>query len=163
MSEDIAYVLAAAINIIKGKAGQKYFIEIDDQKIEGDFISILAANAPCYGKAMNSAVDAHPDDGILDVYIFKNASRFKLLSTIPVYTKGGYRKLPDLVLHYKAKKIKLLSNKVMCMSMDGQTLYSTSIEYEIIPDAVNFVCPDGIDLAKLPLVFGNPNEGLRSC
>ena len=162
MPEDIAYILAAGIRLITGKASQKYYIEIDGKKIEGDFISVLVANAPCYGKAMHPAVDAHPDNGILDVYIFKNASKFKLLSTIQVYTKGGYRKLPDLVLHYKAKKVKLYSNEIMCMSIDGQTMYGMSIDYEIIPGAVKFVCPNGVDLAKLPRIFGKPKEGLRT-
>jgi len=162
MPEDIAYILAAVVRLISGKAGQKYFVEVDGNKIEGDFISVLVANAPCYGKAMYSAVDAHPDNGILDVYVFKNASRLKLLSCVSTYTRGNYRKIPDLVSHYKAKKIKLSSDEVMCMSIDGQTMYGTSIEYEIVPGAVNFVCPGKVDLTKLPLVFGKPKEGYRT-
>jgi len=162
MPEDIAYVIAAIIQIMADKASQKYYVEIDNEKIEGDFISVLVANAPCYGKAMNPAVDAHPDNGILDVYIFKNASKLKLLTTISVYTKGGYKKLKDMVLHYKAKNIKLSSDEVMCMSIDGQTMYGTSIEYELIPKAINFVCPNKVDLTKLPRIFGKPKEGLRT-
>jgi len=162
MPEDIAYVLAAIVRIVSGKAGQKYLVEIDGNKIEGDFISVLVANAPCYGKNMFSAVDAHPDNGILDVYMFKNASILDLLSNVSVYTKGDYRKIPDLVLHYKAKNIKLSSDEVMCMSIDGQTMYGTSIEYEIMPGAVNFVCPSGVDLSKLPLIYGKPKEGYRT-
>ncbi|MCL2801467.1 MAG: hypothetical protein FWD28_06905 [Treponema sp.] len=159
--EDIAYVSAAIIQLFRGRASQRYFIEIDGVKIEGDFISVLVANAPCYGKAMHAAVDAHPDDGMLHVYVFKNASALKLLSTIPVYTKGGYLKLPEMVIHRKAKKIKLSSDKVMCMSIDGQTMYGTSIEYELMPHAINFVCPSKVDISKLPRIFGKPKEGFR--
>jgi len=161
MPEDIAYVLAAIVRLFSGKASQKYYIEVDGQKIEGDFISILVANAPCYGKNMFSASDAHPDNGILDVYMFKNASKLKLLSCVPVYTKGDHRKIPELVLHYKAKKVSLFSDSVMCMSIDGQTMYGTSIEYEILPKAVNFVCPNKIDHSRLPRIFGKPKEGFR--
>ncbi|MCL2720251.1 MAG: hypothetical protein FWD47_02805 [Treponema sp.] len=162
MPEDIAYMAAAVYYFFRGKITQKYFIEIDDEKIEGDFLSILAANAPCYGKNMYPAVDAHPDSGRLDVYLLKNTSRRRQLLNIPVYTSGGYRKIPDVISYYKAKKIKLYSDKVMCMSIDGQTLYGTSIEYELIPKAINFVCPNEVDLAKLPLIYGNPKEGLRT-
>jgi len=161
MPEDFAYVLAAIVQLMTGKASQKYHIEIDNHIIEGDYISILIANAPCYGKAMNSAVDAHPDDGFFDVYIFKNAPTLKLLSSIPAYTKGNYRKIPDLVSHYRAKKVKLSSDKVMCMSVDAQTMYGKSIEYEIMPKAINFVCPNGIDLSRLPKIFGKPKEGYK--
>jgi len=162
MPEDIAYILAAISRILSGKASQKYNVEIDGNKIEGDFISILVANAPCYGKSLHSAVDAHPDNGILDVYMFKNAPRTKLLSCVPVYTKGNYSKIPDLVSHFKAKNIKLSSNEVMCMSIDGQTMYGTSIEYEIMPKAVKLVCPSGVDLTKIPLIHGKPKEGFRT-
>jgi len=161
MQEDIAYMLAGVVQIMSGKASQKYYVEIDDTKIEGDFISILTANTSCYGKTMSPAVDAHPDDGILDVYMFKNTQTLKLLGNIPVYTRGDYRKIPDYVSHYRAKKIKLSSDKVICISIDGQNMYGTTIEYKIIPGAINFVCPNEVDISKLPRIYGKPKEGLR--
>jgi diacylglycerol kinase (ATP) len=161
MPSDISYMLAGVTMILKGKTSQNYFVEIDGSKIEGDFASVMIANVPCYGVNMYPAVDAHPDDGILDVYIFKNASKMKLLKCIPSYTYGNYRSLPDLTLHYRAKKIKLSSDEVMCMSIDGEHFYGMSIEYEVMPKAVQFVCPGGIDLKKLPRIYKRPQEGLR--
>jgi len=158
---DISYMLAGLVMILSGKAGQNYFLEIDGNIVEGDFASVMIANAPCYGLNMYPAIDAHPDDGTLDVYAFKNASRMKLLTCITGYTHGKYRDLPDLALHYRAKKIKLSSDEVMCMSVDGEHFYGTSIEYEIMPKAVRFVCPGKIDLMKLPRVYNRPQEGLR--
>jgi signal transduction histidine kinase/diacylglycerol kinase family enzyme/DNA-binding response OmpR family regulator len=162
MPADISYMIAGMIMILSGKTGQNYFMEIDDHRIKGDFASVMVANAPCYGVNMHPAIDAHPDDGLLDVYAFKNASRMKLLSCVPSYTHGNYRNMLDLVSHYRAKKIKLSSDEVMCMSIDGEHFYGTSIEYELLPKAVRFVCPDGIDLKKLPLIYNRPREGLRS-
>jgi diacylglycerol kinase family enzyme len=161
MPEDIAYMSVAFIELMAGRASQKYNIEIDTEKIEGDFISVLVANTPCYGKSMNPAIDTHPDDGLLDVYIVKNMSRYKRLNLIPVYVRGDYHKLPGLILHYKTKKIKLSSDQVMCMSIDEQIIYGESIEYEVIPKAVKFVCPSEVDITKLPRIFGKPNEGYR--
>ena len=158
---DISYTLAGISVLLGGKAVQKYFIEIDGEKIEGDFITIMIANTPCYGLSMHPAVDAHPDDGILDVYIVKNGPMSKILRRIPDYTQGNYRKLTDSVLHYRAKKIKLSSGEVMCMSVDGEHFYGKSIEYEVIPHAVQFVCPVGIDTQKLPRIYNRPREGLR--
>jgi diacylglycerol kinase family enzyme len=110
---------------------------------------------------MHPAIDAHPDDGILDVYVVKNASMMKLLWRIPGYTHGNYRRTPNLVTHYRAKKIKLSSDEVMCMSIDAEHFYGMSIEYEIIPQAVRFVCPVGIDPMKLPRIYNRPREGAR--
>ena len=162
MPVDISYTLAGMVVVLKGKGGQNYFLEIDDRKIEGNFASVMVANVPCYGKNMYPAIDAHPDDGVLDVYVFKNASRMKILTHIPSYTHGNYRTMPDFVSHYRAKKIKLSSDEVMCMSVDSEHFFGTSIEYEVMPKAVRFVCPGGIDLMKLPRVYNRPREGLRS-
>jgi len=158
---DFSYTLAAVYLILKGKAGQRYNLEIDGSVIEGDFISVMVANAPCYGKGWYPAVDAHPDDGMLDVYVLKNASKMKILSCISGYTHGNYRKLPDMVSHFRAKEIKLISDKVMCMSIDSENFYGTSIKYEVLPEAIRFVCPEGIDLRKLPRIYNRPQEGLR--
>jgi len=159
---DLSYMLAGMYLMLTSKVSQNYFIEIDGEKIEGDFISVMVANAPCYGRGMYPAIDAHPDDGLLDVYLFKSASTFKLLRCVPSHTHGNYRKLPNLVSHYRAKKIKLSSDEVMCMSIDCEHFYGTSMEYEIMPKAVRFVCPDEIDLKKLPRIYNRPQEGLRS-
>jgi diacylglycerol kinase family enzyme len=161
MPGDISYILAGVVMILKGKCGQNYSIEIDGRKIEGDFASVMVANATCYGINMYPAVDAHPDDGILDVYIFKNGPTIKLLALLQDYTHGNYRKMPDFVSHYRTKKIKMSSDEVMCMSIDGEHFYGTSIEYEVMPKAIRFVCPSGIDLMKLPRIYNRPQEGLR--
>jgi diacylglycerol kinase family enzyme len=162
MPGDICYTLAGMVMVLNGKGTQNYFVEIDGNKIEGDFVSVMVANAPCYGLNMYPAIDAHPDDGILDVYIFKNASKIKILSRIPSYTHGNYRSMPNLISHYRAKKVKLSSDEVMCMSIDSEHFYGSSIVYEIMPKAIRFVCPNKIDLMKLPRIYNRPREGLRS-
>ncbi|MCL2604774.1 MAG: hypothetical protein FWD90_09875 [Defluviitaleaceae bacterium] len=156
-----AYLLAGIYQLMNAKVAREYVLSIDGKRIEGWFISILVANTPCYGKGMKPAINAHPDDGLLDVYTIKNTNKGKLMRSIPFYISGNYRKIPDLVTHYRAKKIELSSDTTMCMNVDGEHFYGTSIDYEVIPRAIRFVCPEGIDLAKLPLLYGKPKEGLR--
>jgi len=158
---DICYMFAGINMILRGKGAQNYFIELDDNKVEGDFISVMVANAPCYGLNMYPAIDAHPDDGILDVYVVKKLPALTILRYIPSYAYGNYRKLTNMVLHYRAKKIRLSSDEVMCMSIDGEHFYGSSIEYEVVPQAVRFVCPAEIDIMKLPRIYNRPQEGLR--
>jgi hypothetical protein len=42
----------------------------------------------------------------------------------------------------------------MTLSLDGQVLYEKSVSFEVMPYAVDFVCPGGIDIDKLPRVYG---------
>jgi len=161
MPVDISYILAGVIQILGKNSSQYYCIDIDDVRIEGEFSSLLIANVPTYGVNMNPAIDAHPDDGVMDVYLFKKASKIRTLFSMNAYAYGNYRKLPKVVSHYAAKKVSITSDKTMCSSMDGQAFYGTSKEYEINPKAINFVCPDEIDITKLPRLFGRPEEGYR--
>jgi diacylglycerol kinase family enzyme len=157
----IAYILAGVVEVIRGKAEQHYKINIDGRNVEGFFASVLVANTPCYATGMNPAIDAHPDDGIINVYTVRNLPVMHLLRIIPTYTSGNYRKIPEIVKHYKAKKVTLSSDETMCMSVDGEHFYGRSIDYEIKPHAINFVCPDDIKLEELPLFYGKPKEGFR--
>jgi len=161
MPVDISYLLAGAAQILGKNSSQKYSVDIDDLKIDGEFSTFMVANAPTYGVNMNPAIDAHPDDGVMDIYILKKASKIRTLFSMTAYTSGNYRKIPDLISHYTAKKVRITSEKTMCASMDGQAFYGTSVEYEIKPKALNFVCPDEIDIKKLPRLYGRPGEGLR--
>lgn len=159
---DISYVGAAISKVLKDKTpGQRYRVDIDGIRLDGDYTSILVANTPCYGDKMSPAIDAHPDDGKLEVYLFKTASKLKTLAAISQYTNGNYRKIPDLISHYSAKRVSLSSGETMCMSIDGELFYGASIEYSIIPRAVSFVCPGEISLDMLPRFYNRPEEGLR--
>jgi len=158
---DLSYMLGGASLILGGTINQKYYMEIDGEKIEGDFISVLIANSPCYGVKMYPAIEAHPDDGILDIYVIKNAPPLKLLRWVPGYTHGQYHRIPHLISHYRGKKIKLTSDEVMFLSIDAEHFYGSSIEYEVVPHAIRFVCPAEIDVMKLPRIYNRPREGLR--
>jgi len=85
--------------------------------------------------------------------------RFKTLATVIPYTQGEYRKIPDRILHFSGKKIKVSSDEVMCFCLDGETYYEKSIVFEVAHHAVDLVCPDEIDLRKLPRIFNHPEEG----
>jgi len=154
------YILPALKEILLGKAkAQKYKINIDGVSCDGNYISINIANGPCYGKEMCAAIDAHPNDGFLEVYMINEMSALKLLTIISPYTKGEYRKAPKYVKHFSGKKIVVSSNDVICFSVDGENFYDKEIEFEAIHHAIKFVIPNEVDLKKLPRIYNHPEEG----
>ncbi|MCL2637177.1 MAG: hypothetical protein FWD48_02285 [Oscillospiraceae bacterium] len=160
---NFCYVFPAIVEVLSGRAcTQKYTVEVDGVVVSGDckYASVNIFNGPCYGKNMFPAIDAHPNDGKLDVYLLCNMPPFKMLATVSPYTKGKYRKIPERIKHFSGKKIKVSSDEVMCVSLDGEIFYETEIEYEIVPASVNFVLPAGIDIKKLPRIYNHPEEGL---
>jgi len=163
MPGDLSYVMAAVSLVLGNRGTQNYVISMDDEEpIEGRFASVMVANAPCYGRNMVPAIDAHPDDGWLDVYVLKHhPSKLKMLRTIPKHVFGNYRKAADMVSHYRARRIAVSSDEVMSISIDGEIFYGTSMEFDVVPQAIRFVCPEGVDLAKLPRIYNRPREGVR--
>jgi diacylglycerol kinase family enzyme len=157
----LCYPLAGVRGVLKGKLGQWYSLGVDDRTITGDYATIMIANAPCYGFDMHPAVDAHPDDGLLHLYTFKKVEKTTALRSIPHYTYGRVHKLTRFVTHLTAKKIHLSSGETMCVSLDGEIFYRTHVSFSVVPNGVRFVLPEGVDLAKLPLIYNKPKMGLR--
>jgi diacylglycerol kinase family enzyme len=107
---------------------------------------------------MNPAIDAHPNDGFLDVYLSDDMPRLKYLSRVPTYVSGGYKKLQGDVHHFQGKKISIASETVMCICVDGGTYYENFVEYEILPGAISFACPQAIDLNKIPRIYSKTKK-----
>lgn len=139
--------------------GQQYKITLDGAPMDGKYISILIANAPCYGKDMNPAIEAHPNDGRLDIYVMKSMPRLLTLTGLPSYLAGNYYKTPSRYVHWSGKKIAFSSDEIMYGSVDGETFLERHAEFEIVPGAISLVCPDEIDVGRLPRIYTKPEEG----
>ncbi|MCL2078558.1 MAG: hypothetical protein FWH17_01800 [Oscillospiraceae bacterium] len=132
---------------------QHYEIDIDGKDYSGEYATMLIAGGPCYGSNMTPAPEAHPNDGLMDIYLMKKISKIKMLQSVQTYAAGGHEKLNGLVLHERGKKISVLAQSDIIMSMDNEKFYERGVSYEIIPAAIDFVCPGGIDVSQLPLIY----------
>jgi len=129
--------------------GQEYKIELDGKQMDGSYLSIRIANGSYYSKSKKHFADAYPNDGFFDVYFMKKTSRFTFLSNIRKYLAGNYRKTPELFSCYRGKKISISSDITMNMTIDDKPFYGTSTEFEILPYAIDFVCPGGIEIKEV--------------
>jgi diacylglycerol kinase family enzyme len=139
------------------KEEQAYTVELDGKSLDGSYMSMLIANGPVYAKNMAPAIDAHPNDGLLNVYLIKKMPGLTFFYAMHKYLSGKYAQLPDYISHHTGTKISIASNSIMCITIDGQFFHDKAIEYEALPYAVDFVCPDGIDVNKLPRIYGKDN------
>jgi diacylglycerol kinase family enzyme len=156
LGQGFAHILAV-IKTVYGQRvlGQEYKVDIDGRTLDGAYLSILVANGPCYAKHLSPAAGAHPNDGLLDIYLIKKVSRLKLFTVIRKYLSGNYAKASDVISHYRGRVLKLSAVAgEMNLILDDKAFYEKSFEYEILPYAVDFVCPGGIDVEKLPKVYG---------
>jgi len=143
MRYEDSYGIGYALIGFEADICQYYDVNIDGKDYSGEYASMLIAGG----------LEAHPNDGWIDVYLFKKISAIKLLTIMQTYAAGGYAKLKGAVLHERCKRITISAKNDIIMSLDGEKFYERNVSYEIIPSAIDFVCPDAINVQKLPRVY----------
>jgi len=123
---------------------QFYRFETENISVEGEFYSVMLANIPTFGIGLHPAGDARFNDGYMDVYTIKPMPWKKSPMIIADYIKGKYYRWPEYITHYRCKKFRISSDSTMTISLDGELFYDVSLDFEICPASVNFVCPPGI-------------------
>jgi diacylglycerol kinase family enzyme len=126
---------------------QNYKITLDGKDLDGGYVSLYVANGPCYGYKMSTIRDASPDDGLLDLYLIRHVPRLQLLRMAYDFIRGSYEKWGAYISHFTGRSLSVSSGEIMCVCIDGEIFYDNSIDFEIMPYAVDFVCPDGAELS----------------
>jgi diacylglycerol kinase family enzyme len=139
--------LCCLMDIVRGSmkrgAARSYRISLDGRTLDGDYLCALAANQPYCGAALRPGVDALPNDGLLDLYLMRRPHPIKLPAMIRDCMNGYWRKWPEYISHYAGTLLSISSNDAMDVCVDGEVFCDTSVEYEVLPYAVDFVCPAG--------------------
>jgi diacylglycerol kinase family enzyme len=135
------YLALALYYCFKKETNQSYRVMLDGHPMYGKYRSILIANEPYLSSGLKPAVEARPDDGMLDVYLIQQVPNFKIPSLVLDYARGHYDKWSSHIFHYRAKTVDISSEQIMHICIDGEHFYDAAVNYEIVPCAVDFVCP----------------------
>ena len=135
----LAYAVAAVL-VAKDFRGTRTRVEIDGRNINTRCILVLISNAQLYAKLVRVAAEAHLDDGLLDVCIFKGVN---LVSTVHHAIKVFARRhLHDpQVEYYQCKKVSISTATPLSVQVDGDPIGTTPMEFEIVPQALNVIVP----------------------
>jgi diacylglycerol kinase family enzyme len=135
------YLVLSIYYAIKKETSQSYQVMIDGVPLYGDYISILVANQPYLGSGLQPAVDARPDDGLLDVYLIRSLAGLNIAGLALDYAQGRYTKWSQYISHYRGKTIAVSSDQIMEICLDGEHFYDVAVEYQAVPRGLDFVCP----------------------
>jgi len=119
-----------------------YTITIDGEDYSGHYSQINIVNAPYFDRHKTALAGALPDDGVLDVVLFKAISPLLTSLSIGRYLRG--RKLPSNSVRVQAKKIEIKSEKPIFIQTDTEFLLDTSITFELVPGAVQVVAVNNL-------------------
>ena len=145
-----AYAASVVVNTIKG-ISEHYVIEIDGQVIDGKQTLICACNGQFYGGGFNPVPDADPTDGLMDVLVVKAVSRLKVAQVIGRYKDGDYKKLPELIRHFRTDRLKVICDKPSPINLDGELRMLQEVEFSVAKEKLRFFYPKGLTWQKTPV------------
>jgi len=115
-------------------------ITIDDLTWRQRVMMVSVANAPFYGGGMKIAPDANMNDGVFDICIVQEISKFELLQQFPKVFKGTHIFHPR-VLMKTGKKIRLVSDENREIFADGEYVGSLPGECTIGNQKIQIMTP----------------------
>lgn len=151
VSGTMAYILGVLQVLIRLKSVQMEVEFQDGTVINGDYLLIGIANGRFSGGGFDGVPQARINDGLLDVSLVKKVTRRFFLSLIKDYHDGTHihsPKLGDVYNHYQQNKIIIRPEGKVVMAIDGETINTGPVRFNLEGKAVNLVIPKGMDFQE---------------
>jgi diacylglycerol kinase (ATP) len=93
---------------------------------------VAVANIPNYGGGMLICPKAVPDDGMAEVCVVSNVSKWSLIRAFPMIFNGSHVRHPG-VRFFRGKQIVIEADRELKVHVDGEVSASTPITVEVEP------------------------------
>lgn len=143
-----AYAASAVVNTVRGVT-EHYLVEVDGERIDGEFTLICACNGRFYGGGFHPVPEADPADGKLEVLLVKGVSRLAVAKLIGTYKAGNYTKLPKLIRRITTDHIKILCDRETPVNLDGELRMAQVVDIRVAEEKVRFFYPKGLTWQNL--------------
>jgi diacylglycerol kinase family enzyme len=125
----------------KDLTAHHFEVTIDDTDYSGNYSMVNVVNGPYFGR-QNALAGSLPDDGFLDVLLFKSAGPLITALSLSKYSHGG--KLPSNCVRVQAKRVEIKSETPVWIQTDNEFLKETHITIEALPGAVQIVAVNNL-------------------
>lgn len=107
---------------------------------QGRVLSYIVANGKFFGAGLGIAPDADPTDGQFEIVLGAEISLWDYLTNLGKVRKCEKIIHPQMTYH-KAKHITIEAPEPLPIDMDGEFIGYTPLTLQVVPAAINFVCP----------------------
>lgn len=128
---------AAAIAALGRYKNVAVSLRLDGHQIQINSNLIVAANGRFAGGGMMLAPHAELDDGLLDVIVTDNATRFDVIRELPRIQRGAHLKNPK-VTESRAREVSINSAVRLAIDLDGEIVGHTPARLTVLPSAIRF-------------------------
>ncbi|MFA7344679.1 MAG: diacylglycerol kinase family protein [Terrimicrobiaceae bacterium] len=110
----------------------------DSRRREGSFV--LVGNGRLYGGPFVLFKNARPDDGLLDVLVFKNQSHWDVVRYFQAVAFGNHTDLPD-VEYFQTKSMNVHSSASVPVELDGELSDVLPCKFGFYPEKFRVIAP----------------------
>lgn len=136
----IAAYTIAGIQAIFSSKPVKFRITLDGEFIETEGVTCLIDNAGNMGRQdLKPAKQVDMTDGLLDLLILTDVG-LKSTATLAA-SIAGKETSPEKLLHWQASSIKIETDPLVDVNVDGEMLGQSPLNIEVMPGVVNVITP----------------------
>ncbi len=130
-NRNFPYWFSSIVDVLT-KHAIDYKIDIDGVDYSGKYLIVGAFNGYVFGGNISPAINARPDDGMLDFVLFKQVRTFEAAMCTKAFCSGDIEKLGDKMKIVRGRKMKIAQKNGLEMScnVDGE-IYKTAEPTEI--------------------------------
>lgn len=132
-----AYLISLLKSLINYKPW-KLKVYINDEILEGKFLSISIGNGKFSGGGMIQTPDAVIDDGFLHVTIYQDMPKYKIVTNVNKLYNSKITKVKG-VRSFKTKSFRIESQEIIFAETDGEIIGSAPYEISIVPESLNVI------------------------
>ena len=109
--------------------------EVIGEEAHKRYVLMAVTNGPTYGAGFRINPTADYADGLLDICTITYTPLLRALKLLPLVQKGEHASLPE-VTFFRARSVRVESQYMVNIQMDGETTSATSYDAKILPGAL---------------------------
>ena len=119
-------------------------VELDGGELrEARLHDVIVANGRWHGGAMQLAPEAEPDDGLFDVVLIGDVTKWDFVTTAPKIYRGTYLAHPKVDLLHSAT-VAVDAGERLPIELDGEQVGTTPARFEVVPAALRVRVPPAL-------------------
>lgn len=133
----VSYILGLLVTLKNFKPVQLQ-MTLDGQTLARTGMFAVICNSRYTGGDMWVAPHAEIDDGVMEIVLLNELSRFELLRAFPSVFTGKHVDHPKVEI-FRGRRLRVESEQTQLLNPDGEILGSTPMEIEALPQRVKFI------------------------
>ena len=115
-------------------------VEADGERRQGRMLDVVVANCQFLGGGMWMTPEADPADGLFDVLLIGDITKWDLVTTLPKIYRGRHLPHPKAEL-LRARRVSVETPVPLPVELDGEQPGTTPATFEVVPGALRLRVP----------------------